>query len=135
MPLIVWKDEFSVNVKLIDDQHRGLVKLINDLFDAMKIGKGKDVLTYILDELVTYTTNHFATEERFFADFGYADATAHIVEHKKFVAEVSKFKADFATGRLGVSTQIMNFLSDWLTNHILAVDQKYAPLFKQKGLQ
>ena len=64
MALMVWDNSFSVNVKEIDAQHQKLIALINDLHDAMKTGKAKDVLGKILSDLTDYTVYHFGNEER-----------------------------------------------------------------------
>jgi hemerythrin len=110
------------------------VKLINDLDDAMRIGKGKEVLGKIVSELAVYTRIHFSTEEKYFAQFGYPDAPAHEEEHRQFVEKVTEFKTEFDAGRLGLSLKIMDFLSDWLKRHILGVDRNYCTFFREKGL-
>ena len=50
MSLIKWNDSFSVNVVKVDQEHKKLIAMVNDLTDAMKAGKGKDVLGKILDD-------------------------------------------------------------------------------------
>ncbi|HVN23943.1 MAG TPA: bacteriohemerythrin [Syntrophorhabdales bacterium] len=130
-----WTNSLSVNVGEIDSQHQKLVRLINDLGDAMRVGKGKDLLGKTIAELASYTVAHFSTEEKYFDKFGYPDAATHKVEHKKFIEEVSKFKKDFDSGNVGLSTSVMNFLSDWLKNHIMGKDKKYGPFFNEKGLK
>jgi hemerythrin len=133
--LIQWSSSLSVKVKQIDDEHQKLIKMINDLNDAMRVGKGKDVLGKIINELVNYAAVHFATEEKYFDQFGYQEATPHKSEHKIFVDEVYRFKKDFDEGRIGLSMKIMDFLSDWLKNHIVGIDQKYSSFFIEKGLK
>lgn len=134
MALIQWSSRLSVNVKIIDTQHEKLVKLINDLNDAMAAGKGKDVVGKIISELVDYTVYHFSTEEKYFEQFGYPEITQHKSEHKKFTDEASHFKQEFDAGRIGLSVKVMSFLSDWLTNHIMGTDKKYSSFFNSHGL-
>jgi hemerythrin len=133
--LIQWSSSLSVKVKQIDDEHQKLIKLINDLNDAMRVGKGKDVLSKIINELVNYAAVHFTTEERYFDRFGYQESSSHKSEHKAFVDEVYRFKKDFDEGRIGLSMKVMDFLSDWLKNHIVGIDQKYSSFFIEKGLK
>jgi len=130
-----WSSSLSVNVAEIDSQHQRLIHLINDLDAAMRVGKGKDILGKIISQLANYTVAHFSTEETYFDKFGYPEAPTHKAEHKKFVEEVSKFKKDFDDGRVGLSTTIMNFLTDWLKSHIMGKDKKYGPFFNGKGLK
>lgn len=81
MGLIKWNAFYSVNVEEIDNQHKKLIDLINQLYDAMKAGKGTEVLSTVLTELVEYTAYHFETEERLFLQQGYAEYEAHKVIH------------------------------------------------------
>lgn len=134
MALVQWNNSLSVGIAEIDYQHQKLVQLINDLNEAMKSGKGRDITGKIISELTKYTLSHFATEEKYFAQYAYPDADAHKSEHAKFVEKVSVFKKDFEQSRIGVTIPIMDFLSDWLKNHIMGSDKKYEPFLKAQGL-
>jgi hemerythrin len=135
MALIQWDSSFTVNVAEIDTQHQKLVAMINDLNNAMKQGKGKDILGKIIDELFNYAGSHFATEEKYFDKFGYPAAASHKLEHNNFVKKVSEFKNGFDRGQLALTIEVMNFLKDWLRDHIKGVDKKYGPFFNEKGLK
>jgi len=135
MALISWSENLSVKVDEIDRQHQKLIAMINDLDDAMGKGKGKDVLAKIVSGLVDYTRSHFSLEEKYFAQYGYSDADNHIKEHRLFIDKVSDFKKKFETGRIGLTTDIINFLSDWLKKHIMGTDKKYSQFFSEKGLK
>jgi hemerythrin len=124
-----------VNVVEIDKQHQKLIGMINDLHDAMLQGKGKDILGKTVNGLISYTGSHFKTEERYFDQFGYPEANNHKKEHSDFITKVSEFKNGFEKGKLGLTIEIMNFLSDWLRNHINGIDKKYGPFFNAKGLK
>lgn len=135
MGFITWNDSFSVKVLAIDQQHQKLVSMINELSDAMKDGKGKDVLSKIINGLILYTSTHFKTEEKYFDEFGYPDAEAHKKEHNEFVQKVLEFKNGFNSGDLNLTVEVMNFLSDWLQNHIKGTDKKYSQFFNEHGLR
>ena len=135
MALVNWDGSFSVNVSEIDQQHKRLVMMINELSDAMKQGKGTDILGKIVNELISYTATHFKTEEKYFDQFGYPDTASHKKEHMDFVQKVSDFKDGFEKGQLTLSIEVMNFLSDWLQNHIKDTDMKYSQFFNEKGLK
>jgi hemerythrin len=134
MALFQWDDSFSVNVAEIDKEHQKLVAMINDLNDAMKQGKGKDILAKIIGELFAYAGSHFATEEEYFDKFRYPAAASHKLEHRNFVKKVSEFKDGFEKGQLALTVEVMNFLKDWLRKHIQGIDKKYGPFFNEKGL-
>lgn len=134
MTLIKWNNSLSVNVEKIDNQHRKLISMINELNDKMRQGKGKEVLEKIITDLINYTAIHFQTEEKLFEEFGYPEAFKHKKEHADFIRKVSDFKKDFKAGKLGLSIDIMSFLSSWLKNHIKGTDKKYSKFFKEKGI-
>jgi len=134
MDLMIWDESFSVNVKEIDDQHKILVSIINDLHSSMKEGKGNEVSDGILDRMVEYTVFHFETEEKYFEEFHYEDAIEHRAEHQAFVEKVLDFKNKFEEGSLSLSIELMNFLVDWLKGHINGSDKKYTKCFNENGL-
>ena len=134
MSEFVWKPEYSVNIKAIDDQHKKLVDIINKLYDAMSEGKGRTVLLETLNDLAEYTSIHFATEEEFMIGFSYPDYAEHKSEHDKCVLKVLGFKKQFDKGQVNLSIEMATFLVDWLRNHIMLMDQKYKAFFNEKGL-
>lgn len=135
MAYIILDEKYSVGVKETDLQHKKLVELINSLHDAMKEGKGKDVLARVLQELVKYAASHFATEEKYMTQFNYPGYSAHKAEHEKFVAKVVDFQKDFDSGKAVMTLEVMSFLKDWLVKHILGTDKKYGPFFNEHGLK
>jgi len=135
MPLLLWGPMLEVGVAEIDTQHRKLVDLANELADAQVAGKGKDVLGKILTELVRYTVTHFTTEERLMDKHKYPATADHKQLHKELVKTVSDFKTKFDKGDALLSQEIMNFLRDWLTKHIMNIDKALAKDLKQKGVK
>lgn len=135
MSLIKWNNSLSVNVGEIDKQHQKLVQLINQMHSAMREGKGEEIIGDIINKLIKYTLNHFKTEEKYFDKFNYPDSDAHKHEHQDFVKRVNEFKSGYEKGRLGLSIRILNFLSNWLRNHINGSDKKYTECFNKNGLK
>ena len=135
MALILWDNSYSVNITEIDKQHQQLIALINDLNDAMKEGRGNNVLSQIIDDLFAYAGEHFANEEKYFDKFGYPAAASHKIEHANFVKKISEFRNGFKNGQLALTIEVMSFLKDWLKNHIQGIDKKYSPFFIEKGLK
>ena len=134
MALIDWDNGMSVNVAEIDTQHKRLVELINELNEAMRNRTAKDVLKEIIDKLADYAAVHFSTEEGYFDQFGYPKAGPHRREHKAFVKKVADFQKGFEEGQLMLSIDVINFLKDWLLNHIQGVDKQYSAFFNENGL-
>ena len=134
MPLFQWTPELSVNVKEINNQHKQLVNLINLLHDSMKSGKGKDVMGKVLNDLTDYTVYHFGTEERLFQKYGYIEYPQHKKEHDDLTKQVLDVKSKFEAGQTTVTIEVMNFLKDWLNNHIKHSDKKYSAFLNSKGV-
>lgn len=133
MTLIQWGPMLQVGFKDIDDQHQRLVELVNELNGAMHAGQGRDVLAKVLGELVRYTQYHFGMEERLMETYKIDTAPGHKAEHAKLIQDVAAFKAKFDGGSAAVSAEIMNFLRDWLSRHILQTDKKFAQALIAKG--
>jgi len=127
MPLITWKDEYSVENTTIDNQHKKLIKLINDLHEGMRNRQGKTVLGKILDELIEYTVVHFRDEEQIMEKNQYPDLVPHKSRHNDLIEQVEALKKKHDSGAIMLSLSTMDFLKSWLTDHILGVDKKYVP--------
>ena len=132
---ISWDDSYRVNVKQLDDEHKKLVVMINELHEAMQVGKGKEMLSGILGRMVTYVGSHFSNEEKYMEKFSYPDYEAHKKEHNDFVKKTLEFQQNFNDGKMGLSIEVMFFLKEWLLNHIKGSDQQYGPFFNEKGLR
>ena len=128
-----WNDSYSVRIPQIDAQHKGLIRLINDLHSAMAAGKGKEALGTILDELVRYTESHFKYEEGMLRQRQYSGLAAHQSEHQKLTGQVIELRERFRSARLTLSVEVMQFLKNWLGNHIMVHDQAYARELKTTG--
>lgn len=134
MPLMDWKDEYSVKIAQIDQQHKKLIELINQLNDAMAKGKAKEVLDKILNDLVSYCANHFKLEEQIMQANGYPDFAEHKDKHDKMTAKVLSLKKEVAGGKRMISLDVMKFLEQWLDKHILGTDKQYGPFLNAKGV-
>jgi hemerythrin len=135
MSLIDWSPSLSVGIVEIDEQHKKLIGIINRLNDAMKAGKGKDALSQILSETADYTIYHFGTEEKYMQQFGYPGYQRHKIEHKGLLDKVTALAKDLAAGKITITLDVMTFLKDWLSKHIVGTDKQYGPFFNQKGLK
>jgi len=134
MPIISWSDALSVNIKELDSQHQCLIELVNRLHDSMKAGKGNTVLGPILSDLLKYTEFHFSTEEKYFQKFAYPEYLQHKKQHDDLTKKAKELNANFEKGKLTISIEVMTFLKEWLRDHILGSDKKYAPFLLGKGL-
>ena len=133
--LIKWTDALCIGISQIDQQHKKLVDIINQLDRAMRDRKGKDVLQEIIQNLTSYTHYHFSAEEELFELSDYEHIEEHKATHAKFIAKIDDFAENFSKGGLGLSIDIMTFLSDWLIHHIQGTDKNYVPYLKANGIK
>ena len=134
MAFLDWHPDFSVNVNELDDQHRYLVSLINNLYDAMMNGENREALGKLINQLVIYAAMHFAKEEDYFDRLGYPDTDAHAKAHTAFEKKVTEFEDAFKRGEQDLSIDVMNFLCNWLVGHIKGSDKKYGPFLNRRGI-
>jgi hemerythrin len=127
-----WKPEYAVGIGSVDAQHQMLFSIGRELYAAMSTGQGRSSLGRILDRLVQYTTVHFAHEERLMQMHAYPSFAKHKAEHDALVRKVQDFVAEFNKGHATMAVEVLNFIKDWLEEHIKGQDQAYAPYLKAK---
>ncbi len=125
MHQIEWKDEYSVGIKELDEQHKELFRLINRLYQE---SESAGMITYAFDSLERYVNIHFRTEEKLLEKAAYADLKAHKIEHKQFEDWLKSVKITFAAGASPqrMAGVINEYLQDWWTHHILESDMNYS---------
>ncbi|MFP3983901.1 MAG: bacteriohemerythrin [Desulfurivibrionaceae bacterium] len=133
--LVEWGPHLSVEIEKIDNQHKKLVEMINRLYQAVIEKRGKNTVSSILDELINYTSEHFKTEEDFFDRYGYPEKEEHKKIHNNLVEKVLDFQKKFKENSAQVDMELLEFLKDWLVNHIMKTDKKYAPFLKKQGIE
>jgi len=131
---IVWDDKYSVNIEVIDEQHKRIIEILGKLFAEMGQKKSPEVLRAILDQMVWYASEHFSTEEIFMTQYDFPGYADHKKEHEAFKTKVGAFQKDFVAGKATLSLEVINFLLGWLDHHILEVDKQYGPFLNEKGI-
>ncbi len=134
MPLITWSYMLSTGIAEQDAQHKKLVELINQLNEAQYTGQDKDIQGGALAQLIDYTVYHFGYEEALMNQYDDEDTARHRAEHSKFVQVVEGFQQQFEVGAALVTADLMHFLRDWLTGHIMKTDKKMGQRLAQQGL-
>ena len=123
---IEWKDEYSVGLDSIDQQHRKLIGLINQLTTAVDYSTGEEFEREALAELVEYTKTHFTFEEGLMEDNGYPEFEAHKAKHRAMIAEVEAVLAEYEKDHDAAMRHASDYLHDWLINHINGTDNQYS---------
>ena len=131
---IQWNNSYSVNVKELDDQHKYFLSLLNRLYRYIYANKSRDELKSILTDLVSYKSNHFATEEKYFDLYNYENSVEHKKEHQKLEQQISDFQNEFLEGKKDITVELVDFLENWLIDHLDTQDKKYTKCFNEHGL-
>lgn len=121
MDTLKWDDSYSVGDEHLDDQHRGLIRLINRLDSGVPV-------PIALDELQTYVDEHFREEERVLEAVGYPDLEAHKIQHAAFEEWLEASRQACRSGEVVglLRDSISTYLKTWLVNHILVSDKAYS---------
>ncbi|AEB59831.1 MULTISPECIES: bacteriohemerythrin [Ectopseudomonas] len=123
MAYLEWSDDLDTGIRVIDDQHRRIVAMINQLDDAQRTGSKAKVAT-VIDELIDYTVSHFAFEEAMLEEAGYVFTKAHKRVHALFIKRVEDYRQRFTSGE-DIADELKGLLGRWLFSHIRSDDRNY----------
>lgn len=126
-----WAPTISVHVDSIDNQHKKLFEITNNLIDIFENGQG-DFMS-VLTELVDYTTVHFHDEQIVLMNEKYPSFVEHVGEHEKFIEQISEFLELYDHGNKELGFKMVLFLKDWLAYHVSKVDMQYAAFLADKA--
>ena len=123
----VFTDKFKIGVETIDEEHQMLFNIIGKIYDAIEVELVHDkfdLILDILDELKEYTRVHFADEESYMKEIGFEGLAQQELLHQKFIDTLSEVNLDEVDdNQLSYLYEVLNFLQNWLVNHILKVDK------------
>lgn len=133
--LLDWNDEkFSLNISAIDTQHKELIHITNQLHEILGQENYQGKAIKILKRLYAYTSYHFTSEEAMLKENNYPQYRAHIQIHKTFKTKIKESLEGVRDKRNYPLAPLQDFLVEWILNHILGEDVKYAAYFKEKGI-
>ncbi|AEF86195.1 hemerythrin family protein [Treponema primitia ZAS-2] len=124
--IVKWSPTYSIGIRIVDEQHQGLIRLTNELFiSCLKGGEVANArFLKTIRETVQYVQFHFATEEAIQKRVHYPDYAAHKKEHESFVKEVLLSVAEFNSGKKFLPNKFAKYLRDWVLTHIAVSDKK-----------
>jgi hemerythrin len=127
--LVDWNDDFSVGNLQIDAQHKELVKMTNDFYAGCQQGGiiAKVHFMKTIQKALQYIKTHFATEEEIMERVRYPEYEVHKRQHEDFIAEVRGQIAVFETEDNPNPSGFVQYLMNWVLQHIADSDKKYVP--------
>jgi hemerythrin len=135
MALMNWSGKYSVGVEELDNQHKALMNVLNELHAASMRGKASEVAGPLIRRIVSIATEHFASEERLMESAKFSGLASHRAKHKELAATVGEFVARHEKGDTTMYTQLLYFVRDWQTMHMQTEDQEYARWFAARGVK
>ncbi len=135
MTQIRWQTVFDTGIPEVDDQHKKLVGMINQLETANALGgdTADHEMGLVLRKLVDYTQYHFEREEHVMEEIGFVGRKDHVSMHKELVKKIRTFLLKLKDqGRIDIN-ELMKFLRDWLLDHIVCEDSKIGDAYEQRA--
>lgn len=126
MPWLAWSDKYNTNIRVIDTDHQNLFDAINALFDANEAGNGTQSIGAVIKALRKYVVVHFEHEEHVLEQAGYPEYDTHCATHRDFTHIIDSLAELYHQDPDSVDiNKVIDFLGDWLTEHILKTDMDY----------
>ena len=130
-----WKDSYSVGIESIDNDHKTLIHLINNLQTAIDYKTDKQFEQQTLKEVIDYTRYHFQREEDLMEKYNYSDFVPHKAQHEIMIEKVTAMMQAYERNESGAIEALLMYLKSWLINHINRTDQEYSDYLLNKGVK
>lgn len=127
--LFHWSDEFSIHIDEIDEQHKVLVGLLNELHEAIYRRQGKAASRQILDRLAEYTRTHFLLEESLMRVTHYPGFEIHKGQHEDLIRQIQELQHRLDHENITITFELLHFLKNWLVHHINESDRRFGDYF------
>ncbi|WP_010260937.1 bacteriohemerythrin [Treponema primitia] len=126
--LVEWDDRYSVGIPLIDDQHKELIRLTNELYKGCLAGDeaAHDYFMSAVKGTVDYVKYHFSAEEKLLENAKYPEIADHKRQHEGFIKQILGDVQSYQGGKKFVPNVFVRYLKDWILSHIAVMDKKYA---------
>lgn len=133
MSIVEWHDDLSIGVPEIDAQHKRLIAMVNEVDEAIRLRHGADISAGALRRLCDYAVEHFAAEEALMDPDAYADYDRHMGQHMECTDKALEFLQTMDTGGEVDMAGFLAFLTGWVREHILEVDQGLGRHLREKA--
>lgn len=130
-----WDERYVTGIVRIDEDHKGLITLINEAHRLFVYGNDSTDYADLLDSLCAYTVSHFAYEETWMTENGYPNMGEHLLEHQSFSKKVSELVDGLKSGTGRLSLDLLSFLRVWLLTHIAVHDADLGAFSRQRSGQ
>lgn len=129
----LWTDKMLLGVKMMDDDHRKLVEMINALVMEINQDAHKDMIIGHLTAIARYATEHFKREETFMAGLNYPGVAVHKAEHERLILEVYELRTRLGSGSVSLTPNIIKYMQGWFIDHIHGPDTELAKYVQKRA--
>ncbi len=120
-----WTEELSIGNPDIDNEHKRIIEIYNDLVDHIIEKRGREAFAQILSKMTDYSLTHFKKEEGYMEKFSYPHLKEHKNYHRHYIYKVSMYNVNLMSTAPPNPSEIVEFLKGWWVNHILDIDKQY----------
>jgi hemerythrin len=123
--LLQWSENLKIGIREIDEPHKALIAMVNELHQAIVARNAKDTARDILDRLADYPRTYFRDEEGLMQRSGYSALGSHREQHEDLIRRVSELREQFDTGNSKITFELMFILKAWLARHVNESDRRF----------
>jgi hemerythrin len=132
--MIEWEDKFSVGISIIAEEHKNLIGILNKAIIANEHYDNTEETKYILCDMIEYARKHFSAEETYMVMFNFPEYQTHRKEHLAFTNNTVLSYHNLISGDHQIANEILEYLKNWLVNHIQVSDRKYVNCLNENYL-
>lgn len=129
-----WKEEYNVNITIIDEQHKKFLDIINELKIIINNGTCKKNVSKVFFQIAYLIDHYFLKEEIYFKDCQYPNFDQHKIDHNQFIDRIIQFQRDVENNKENLCFDIYNYLEEWFDEHILKYDKEAVDFLKKSGV-
>ncbi len=129
---IQWREELSVGVEELDQEHRMLFDILDRLEYTITHNREKRELAIILGEFIFYAERHFQTEENYMRSISYDGLDEHIRDHERVRDYIEQMKDEYNRGNYKITHELADFIREWIDKHMEKEDQKFVHFREMK---
>jgi len=121
-----WDASLATGYDVVDDQHRGIIALINEFVALQDRDCDTETVSAALLRLSDYVSTHFAEEERLMELYRYPEeqTRAHRACHLELSERTRELVLGHRIGEEEHACQLVALMQEWLAEHIMRVDRR-----------
>lgn len=134
MSIFDWREDYSVKNQEMDGHHKALFEKARNLVEVIDENEEHAVIEKVLNFLIQYAEFHFKAEEVLMKQHNFPDYENHCKQHNSFLKKIHELKEQFKSRDIEMDMDFIDFLKNWVINHILTEDRKYGQFLNRKGV-